>query len=53
MERQSEDFKLESERMSHRDDLSGIWPIQNKLVAIQKLKQAKNEKDWSNYPEIL
>ena len=45
----TEFFKIEIERVGHKIDQTGIRLIQDKLKAIQKLKESKNEKELKSF----
>ena len=48
-ENKSEFFKTEIEWIGHKIDQAGIRPFQDKLLAIKKLKQPKNEKELKSF----
>ena len=48
-ENTSEIFKSETERVGHIIDQNGIRPLQDKLKAIQELKEPKNEKELNSF----
>ena len=48
-ENNSEFFKSETEWVGHKSDQNGIRPLQDKLKAIQELKEPKNEKELKSF----
>ena len=48
-ENKSEFFKSEIEWVRHKIDQNGIRPLQDKLKAIQELKESKNEKELKSF----
>ena len=48
-ENKSEFFKSEIEWLGHNLDQNGIRPLQDKLKAIQELKEPKNEKELKSF----
>ena len=48
-ENKSEFFKPEIEWVGHKIDQNGIRPLQDKLKAIQELKEPKNEKELKTF----
>ena len=48
-ENKTEFFKSEIEWVGHKTDQNGIRPLQDKLKAIQELKEPKNEKELKSF----
>ena len=48
-ENKTEFFKSEIESVGHKIDQNGIRPLQDKLKAIQELKEPKNEKELKSF----
>ena len=48
-EKKTEFFKSEVEWVGHKIDQNGIRPLQDKLKAIQELKEPKNEKELKSF----